>query len=101
MTQAKEDGAAMAVAQAGTIRITLKLFALLSGYLPDGAHRNQIELSVPAGSTPASIISSLHLPVQMCALVVLNGIFVRVADRSTQRLVEGDVLAIWPPIAGG
>jgi sulfur carrier protein ThiS len=101
MTRAKEDGAAEAVTQANAIRITLKLFAFLSGYLPDGASRNQIELSVPAGSTPASTISSLRLPVHMCALVVLNGIFVRVADRSTQRLVEGDVLAIWPPVAGG
>jgi sulfur-carrier protein len=101
VAKAKEDGAAGPVAQADTIRITLKLFALLSGYLPDGASRNQVELSVPAGSTPASIISSLHLPVQMCALVVVNGIFVRVADRSTQRLVVGDVLAIWPPVAGG
>ena len=101
MTQAGEEGTAEAAPQAGTIRITLKLFALLSGYLPNGAHRNQIELSVPAGSTPESIMSSLHLPVQMCALVVLNGIFVRVADRSTQHLVEGDVLAIWPPVAGG
>ena len=37
-----------AATQPGTIRITLKLFALLSGYLPDGARRNQIDLAVPA-----------------------------------------------------
>ena len=90
-----------ALAQSNTIRITLKLFALLSGYLPEGATRNQTELLVPVGSTPMSIISSLRLPIPLCALVIVNGIFVRVADRATRRLVDGDVLAIWPPIAGG
>jgi sulfur carrier protein ThiS len=100
MTQTlKQQGAGLA--GPNTIRITLKLFALLSGYLPDGATRNQVELSVPANSTPISIMSSLRLPVPLCALVVINGTFVHVADRATRRLVDGDVLAIWPPIAGG
>jgi sulfur carrier protein ThiS len=101
MTQAIEQEGDAALSQSNTIRITLKLFALLSGYLPDGATRNQVELSVPANSTPMSIMSSLHLPIALCALVVINGTFVHVADRATRRLVDGDVLAIWPPIAGG
>jgi sulfur carrier protein ThiS len=46
-------------------------------------------------------MSSLHLPIASCALLVINGTFVHVADRATRRLVDGDVLAIWPPIAGG
>ena len=90
-----------ASAPSSAISITLKLFASLSGYLPEGAKRNQVELTVPVGSTPASIISSLRLPIELCALVVINGVFVRVADRSARQLVEGDVLAMWPPIAGG
>jgi sulfur carrier protein ThiS len=101
MTQAIEQEGDGALSQSNTIRITLKLFALLSGYLPDGATRNQVELSVPANSTPMSIMSSLRLPIALCALVVINGTFVHVADRATRRLVDGDVLAIWPPIAGG
>jgi sulfur carrier protein ThiS len=101
MTQTLEQKGDDAPAQSNTIRITLKLFALLSGYLPDGATRNQVELSVPANSTPTSIMSSLRLPIALCALVVINGTFVHVADRATRRLVDGDVLAIWPPIAGG
>ena len=66
-----------------------------------GSSINQVELLVPASSTPMSIMSLLHLPVPLCALVVINGTFVHVADRATRRLVDGDVLAIWPPIAGG
>jgi len=33
--------------------------------------------------------------------VLVNGVFVQPADRLSRRLNEGDVLAIWPPIAGG
>ena len=100
MTQALEQEGG-GLTGSSTIRITLKLFALLSGYLPDGATRNQVELLVPANSTPISIMSSLRLPVPLCALVVINGTFVHVADRATRRLVDGDVLAIWTTIAGG
>jgi sulfur carrier protein ThiS len=34
-------------------------------------------------------------------LVLVNGSFVPPEQRATRELVEGDVLAIWPPIAGG
>jgi molybdopterin converting factor small subunit len=33
--------------------------------------------------------------------VLVNGVYVEPADRLTRTLQEGDVLAIWPPIAGG
>jgi molybdopterin synthase sulfur carrier subunit len=34
-------------------------------------------------------------------LVLINGKYIEPAMRLSQTLVEGDVLAIWPPIAGG
>jgi sulfur carrier protein ThiS len=34
-------------------------------------------------------------------LVLINGVYVPPDERATRRLAEGDVLAIWPPIAGG
>jgi len=34
-------------------------------------------------------------------LVLINGSYVAPEDRATRTLVDGDVLAIWPPIAGG
>ena len=46
-------------------------------------------------------MTSLNLPIKLCALVILNGEFVRFAERSTRRAIDGDVLAIWPPVAGG
>jgi molybdopterin converting factor small subunit len=34
-------------------------------------------------------------------LVLINGKYIEPEKRLTQTLQEGDVLAIWPPIAGG
>jgi len=34
-------------------------------------------------------------------LVLVNGHYVAPEVRATRQLVENDVLAIWPPIAGG
>jgi molybdopterin converting factor small subunit len=34
-------------------------------------------------------------------LVLVNGKYIEPEKRMTATLVDGDVLAIWPPIAGG
>jgi len=34
-------------------------------------------------------------------LVLVNGSYIAPEQRASQTLAEGDVLAIWPPIAGG
>lgn len=84
-----------------SVEITLKLFAMLERWLPEGARRNEIRLSVPAGTTPSEIISALDLPEPLCALVLVNGAFVEHDLRAVRRLAPGDALSIWPPIAGG
>lgn len=83
------------------IEITLKLFAMLERWLPEGARRNEIRLSVPAGTTPADIVATLDLPVALCALVLIDGAFVEPDLRAKRALATGEVLSIWPPIAGG
>lgn len=81
--------------------ITLKLFALLSRYLPPGAAANQIDLVVEEGATPGTVIASVNLPRAHCHLVLVNGLFVPPGEIDTLRLKDGDALAIWPPVAGG
>jgi sulfur-carrier protein len=49
----------------------------------------------------SQIIGPMALPEKMVHLVLVNGKYVEPEDRLTRTLVEGDVLAIWPPIAGG
>jgi molybdopterin converting factor small subunit len=56
---------------------------------------------VAADATIASIIEPFKLPMKMVHLVLINGSYVAPDDRLTRTLKEGDVLAIWPPIAGG
>ena len=41
------------------------------------------------------------MPPKLVDLVLVNGFFVPPAERATRRFVDGDVLAIWPSIAGG
>ena len=84
------------------MKVTLKLYATLSDYLPDAARKsNALELDLPEGTTPAQIIENQNLPVKLCHLVLIDGIFVPPALRARRALAEGETLAIWPPIAGG
>ncbi len=92
---------AQARQSAGTVQSTLKLFATLASYLPDGAKRNQIGIEVPAGATVNEVLAPLHMPLEQVSLVVVNGEILLPAERASRHLSNGDVLAIWPPVAGG
>ena len=85
----------------GRVEITLKLFAMLERWLPEGAKRNEIRVAVPAGTTPADLVATLDLPPALCALVLVDGVFIEPERRATRVLASGETLSIWPPIAGG
>lgn len=82
--------------------ITFKLFATLTDYLPADARRsNVMQLSVADDATIMQIIEPFGLPEKLVHLVLVNGTYIAPELRATKTLVDGDVLAIWPPIAGG
>ena len=84
------------------MKLTLKLYASLTDYLPAAARiGNRIELEVAAHATIAQIIEPYGMPIKLVHLVLVNGVYIAPEARATRTLVEGDVLAIWPPIAGG
>jgi sulfur-carrier protein len=84
------------------MKITFKLFATLTDYLPAAARRsNVVEIDVPSDASISQIIEPFGLPPKLVHLVLVNGTFVPPEDRLTRTLKEGDALAIWPPIAGG
>ena len=84
------------------MKITFKLFASLTDYLPDHARPGNVaQIEVDPRASVSQIIESFGLPAKQVHLVLINGRYIDPAQRQTQTLVEGDALAIWPPIAGG
>ena len=59
---------------------------------------NQTELTVPAGMTVREALVSVHIPSEVVALVVING--VHQTDKDTL-LNEGDVVKLMAVIGGG
>lgn len=84
------------------MKITFKLYATLQDLLPQGAVKNAIEIEVPESATLNDIIDQFKVPRELAHLVLVNGVFHCSEDRDLpQVLKEHDVLAIWPPVAGG
>jgi sulfur carrier protein ThiS len=84
------------------MKITLKLFASLATHLPAEARsRHRMELEAEPGATVADVIRRQGIPPGQCAIVLVDGVWVAPRERSTRVLAEGEVLAIWPPVAGG
>ena len=87
---------------AATMTITFKLYATLQDLLPAGAVKNAVPVEVPTDATLNEIIDRYRVPRELAHLVLVNGVFAGGADRDERgRLKPNDVLAIWPPVAGG
>ena len=83
------------------MKVTLKLYASLGGFLPQHAERNEAPVEVEDGTTIRQLLDRYNVPPQSCHLVLLNGIFQAPAVRTSVALKPGDALAVWPPVAGG
>jgi sulfur carrier protein ThiS len=84
------------------MRITLKLFASLVAHLPAEARSgHSLDLDVEPGATVLDVIRRQGIPEAVCAIVLIDGAWVARRERATRGLSEGEVLAIWPPVAGG
>ena len=82
--------------------ITLKLFASLAAHLPAEARLSHgVELDVAPATTVLDVIRGQGVPEALCSIVLIDGQWVARVDRATRTLQDGEVLAIWPPIAGG
>ena len=79
------------------MKVEVELFATLAAYLPAGATGDSVTLEIPDGTTVAEVIRSLQIPIRLECLTVVNG---RDAP-SEHQLADGDVLSLFPPLAGG
>ena len=84
------------------MKITFKLYATLQHLLPQGAVKNAVHIDVADDASLNDIIDQYKVPRELAHLVLVNGVFQCEADRDQPHLLkESDVLAIWPPVAGG
>lgn len=83
------------------MKITLKLYAMLADYLPNGAEDHSTQLEVPPDITPHQLIEQQKVPRELAHLILRNGVYVTPEERDAPAFQEGDVVAIWPPVAGG
>ena len=83
------------------MKLTLKLYAGLSEYLPEDAVENVTKLEIPSETTANGVIDLLNVPREMTHLILLNGIYLNPKERDIAKFTDGDTLAIWPPVAGG
>ncbi len=83
------------------MRLTFKLYANLTAYLPEDSNKHSIEIDVTESDTPISILERYSVPLESAHLILLNGTYVQPDERNQAIFKEGDTLAIWPPVAGG
>lgn len=84
------------------MQITFKLYAGLTQYLPHEARvGNAMPLELPEGTTVLQAMEPFNLPMKIVKLVLVNGVYVAPEQWPARVLQDGDVLAIWPPVAGG
>lgn len=83
------------------MKITLKCFAYLSQYLPEEATSNVIAYEVGNDTNVQQVIDLLNLDNDMVELAILNDVFIDPNMRAQTQLKEGDILALWPEVAGG
>ncbi|MGE0485808.1 MAG: MoaD/ThiS family protein [Gammaproteobacteria bacterium] len=83
------------------MQITLKLYASLARYLPPVAIRNVVEIEIPDGASVHDVLDSYHVPRGEAHLILINGLYVEPEHRDEAIFRAGDVLAMWPPVAGG
>ena len=76
--------------------IEVRLFAYLRRYLPPQGDGRSVRLETTAPDV-GTVASGLGIPPSRMGIALLNG---RHADADTQ-LRNGDVLSLFPPIAGG
>lgn len=79
------------------MKVEVSLFGTLAQYLPGGAQGRTVIMDCRDGVTVRQVIDRIGIPKPYPAMLLVNGIH---ADPDTQ-LQEGDLLALFPPLAGG
>ena len=84
------------------VEIELKMFMKFKRFLPEGSRDGKAAVSQPEGATFEDLLHLIGMPPADDKIIVINGISHK-QTREINNLVlhQGDVVAIFPPIAGG
>jgi sulfur carrier protein len=79
------------------MEIEVKLFATLRDYLPKGSTRFSCRMEIDGKTQVQDILEKLKIPEEFPKIILVNGVH----GKKEQVLKEGDVLSVFPPVAGG
>ena len=79
------------------MEIEVKLFATLRDYLPKGSDQFSCKVEIDSADTVRDVLEKLKIPETMPKIVLVNGV-----HSNLDRVLKlGDVLSVFPPVAGG
>ena len=83
------------------MKVEVKLFANLRARMPNGAGRGTIELEDNA--TLSDLLVKLDIPAELAQMTLINGEHCPPEQewRDSRKLEEGEVVSVFPPLAGG
>jgi sulfur-carrier protein len=79
------------------VRVEVRLFATLARYLPKDSSAGSTMLDIAEGSTVGDLADVLGIPADLARIILVND---EEADEG-RRLGSGDVVTLFPPLAGG
>jgi len=79
------------------MEVEVKLFATLRDYLPKGSGRFSCKMEVDGHTRIKDLLDRLKIPKEIPKIILVNGIH----GKEDQMVKDGDVISIFPPVAGG
>jgi molybdopterin converting factor small subunit len=79
------------------MKLEIKLFANFREFLPPGTEKYTCWLELEEGTTIGQVLEKLKIPDDIPMITLVNGLHRTFEDR----LQPGDVLSVFPPVAGG
>ncbi|MBM4310571.1 MAG: MoaD/ThiS family protein [Deltaproteobacteria bacterium] len=84
------------------MEIELKLFMMLKKYGPPHQIDGRSRMPIEPGTRFIDVLKKIGMPVEEDKIIVINGISHKQGDEvNALELKDGDIVAIFPPIAGG
>ncbi|MBI4012847.1 MAG: MoaD/ThiS family protein [Candidatus Rokubacteria bacterium] len=79
------------------MKVEVRLFATLAQYLPPNSKGNTASVDLPEEITVEALVARLGLSDDLPTVTLVNGL-----DATPgQRLSDGDVVSLFPPLSGG